>query len=46
MPCMATVATIYSETKSLKLTLLVVAYVISTALVISLVTYRIAMLCP
>lgn len=46
MPCMATVATIYSETKSLKLTLLVVAYVISTALVVSLVTYRIAMLCP
>jgi len=46
MPCMATVATIYSETKSLKLTLLVVAYVISAALVISLVTYRIVLLCP
>jgi len=44
VPCMATVATIYGETKSLKLTLLVVAYIIGIALTLSLVLYRIAVI--
>jgi len=46
IPCLATVATIYSETRSLKLTLLIVAYVICVALALSLAIYRIALLFP
>jgi ferrous iron transport protein B len=44
IPCMATVATIYSETKSLKLTLLITAYVLLLALVVSATVYWILVL--
>mgnify|MGYP001626190809 CR=1 FL=1 len=44
IPCLATVATIYAESKSTKFTLLVVAYVVGVALIASLAVYGIASL--
>ncbi|MGC8975285.1 MAG: ferrous iron transport protein B [Thermoprotei archaeon] len=41
VPCMATVATVYQESKSLKFTLGVTAYLILVALIISLLAYRV-----
>lgn len=44
VPCMATVATIYQESKSLKFTLGVTAYLILVALTISLLAYRVLLI--
>ncbi len=42
VPCIATMAVIYSETRSLKTTLLVVAYMITLSIIVSLAVYRVA----
>ncbi|MEO3992763.1 MAG: ferrous iron transport protein B [Desulfurococcaceae archaeon TW002] len=44
IPCMATVATIYQESKSLRFTLYVTMYLIIVALIISLVAYWILLI--
>jgi len=44
VPCMATVATIHQESKSLKFTLGLTIYLVSVALLISLITYRILLI--
>ncbi|MEM1877056.1 MAG: hypothetical protein QXH21_09785, partial [Ignisphaera sp.] len=41
IPCVATVGTIYSESKSLKFTILVTTYIVITALMLSLIVYMI-----
>ncbi|MEM0490428.1 MAG: ferrous iron transport protein B [Ignisphaera sp.] len=41
IPCAATVGTIYSESKSLKFTILVTTYIVITALMLSLIVYMI-----
>jgi len=42
IPCVATVSAIYSESKSLKFTVLVTTYIVITALMLSLIVYMIA----
>lgn len=42
VPCVATVATIYSETRSMKFTLLVVTYIIALSLLLSFTIYILA----
>ncbi|MEM4967152.1 MAG: ferrous iron transport protein B [Zestosphaera sp.] len=44
VPCLATVATIYRESKSLRFTLGVTAYLVLIALTVSLMTYRILLI--
>ncbi|MEM1786939.1 MAG: hypothetical protein QXQ98_05470 [Zestosphaera sp.] len=44
VPCLATVATIYRESKSLRFTLGVTAYLVLIALIVSLMTYRILLI--
>ena len=44
VPCMATVATIYQESKSLRFTLGLTAYLVLVALTISLITYQILLI--
>lgn len=44
VPCLATVATIYQESKSLRFTLGVVMYLVLVALVVSLITYQILLI--
>lgn len=44
VPCLATVATIYLESKSLRFTLGVISYLVLVALVASLITYQILLI--